>query len=133
VTTNQDSTVARQGVLFGTHERDTVLLGPLTDSRQAFREERNSGNEWITGLPVLVALRLGPPGPEFRTQKDVPDAGALNFRGKRFAIELGIPAAVRRGPDVGERRHAMPAEQIEEDSGRVVGVTDGEQAGLGDW
>ena len=123
VATYENRSMTGEGVFLRTHERDSVVPYTLSDALQAVPEGVCISNS-IIPYPALgiVAKNVRRSPAQFFAEKDVGDVEAFQFLAERFAVELRMQPAIRRGAHIADRRDPMFLQQIQEFRKRMYRV-----------
>jgi hypothetical protein len=94
MTADKDRSVARQRILLGAHQRDSMCRDPLFDTIYAFLKQARLGQTIVLDLAVDVATLIAAASAQLAPQEHVGDAHLLQLPAERLTIELRIHAAV---------------------------------------
>jgi len=123
VAADQNGPVAEERVLFGTHQADAVGLHPPLQPAKAFLERSSLRYEIELDLACPEAGRVIASGAKLCAKKDILKTALLQVCFEGFAVELGVVAAVRVRPDIGQGRNGILTEQLDEQVQSVGGVS----------
>ena len=107
--TDEDSSVAIQGLLLNAHDGDSQSLGALGQPVQSLAEHRQLRDPIVDCLVADVAVLFFTSSPEFTAEEDVVDAFGLEDSLKAVPVEM-LDAAVWPRPNVGNGRHSVTLE-----------------------
>lgn len=122
---NQDRSVTRKGLPFGTHESDLVFLNASPDARKALFEAFRLSQSIVLNLAIDVATRIICSRTQFFTEVRIGDSGDFERIRQRLAIELGISVAIWVGTDICDGCDPMGTERREKRLEALVRMSDG--------